>query len=120
MLSRSPVPTRAATGSTGSGFIRCLALVCILWEEEKKKPQVCSALSSLDQSCRLCRSHEHALAGVHRTGAAVSATSSLLAWLSFASRSGLKTCFVQHWLIPAPANPENTPARTQTQETGQD
>ena len=55
------------------------------------------------------------LAGVRGTQAAASATSSLLACLSSASRSGLKTCFVQHWLIPAPENP---PARTQTQETG--
>lgn len=115
VLARSPIPTRAAMGSAGSGFIRCLALVCI---HGKKKTQPCSALSSLDQSRWLRRSPEHALASVHGTWAAVSATSSLLAWLSFASRSGLKTCFVQHCLIPAPANLENPPARTRTQETG--
>lgn len=60
------------------------------------------------------------LAGVCGTRAAVSATFSLLAWLSFALRSGLKTCFVQHWLIPASANPENPSARTQAQETSWD
>lgn len=118
LQARSPIPTRAATGNAGSGFIRRLALVCI--HGKKKNTELCSALSSLDQSCQLRGSHEHTLAGVHGTRAAVSATSSLLAWLSSPSRSGLKTCSVQHWLIPAPANPENPPARTQTQETGWD
>lgn len=109
-----PCPLEQPWGMQAAG-LRCLALVYI---RGKKKTR--ALLSSLDRSRWLCGSHEHGLAGVHGTRAAMSATSSLLAWLSSASRSGLKTCFVQHWLIPAPAHPENPPARTQTQETSWD
>lgn len=105
---------RLGLAGAGARFTRCLASIHVHRSKRQSSAQHCPHLTEAAGS--------PGTASMRWPGPPLRSCPPSWPSLGFASRSGLEPCFAQRGGLshPAPANPDNPPARTQTQESGQD